>query len=112
VVSGDVLINCFQYIFYIKPNFDVSLFVKPYNYIPYGRSIYFQNSSLSKIRNEVPSLWALISFFNIFYKSIFPTTFPFYKDRRNRKNTSLVLFLSLKIMGIIPRVYNCFEISL
>jgi hypothetical protein len=56
MVSEDVLINCFQYIFYIKPNFDVSLFVKPYNPIPYGRSISFQNSSLSKIRNEVPSL--------------------------------------------------------
>jgi hypothetical protein len=53
VVSGDVLINCFQYIFYIKPNFDVSLFVKPYNSIPYGRSIYFQNSSLSKKKIEM-----------------------------------------------------------
>jgi hypothetical protein len=54
VVSGDVLINCFQYIFYIKPNFDVSLFVKPYNSIPYGRSIYFQNSSYQKLEMRFP----------------------------------------------------------
>jgi hypothetical protein len=57
MASVDVLINCFQYIFYIKSIFDVSLLVKPHHSIPYGRSIYFQNSSLSKkTGNEVPSL--------------------------------------------------------
>jgi hypothetical protein len=47
-------------------------------------------------------------FFNIFYKRIFRTTFPFYKDSRNGKNTPLVLFLSLIFLGIPPRVMRVF----
>jgi hypothetical protein len=79
---------------------------KPYHSIPNGRSIYFQNSSLSKISNEVPSLWALVTFFDIFYKSIFTTTFPIFKNSRDRKNTPSVFFSSLKIIGILPKFYR------
>jgi hypothetical protein len=46
-----------------------------------GGVFIFKDSSLSKVRNEVPSLWSLISFFNIFRTSIFATTFPFLQRR-------------------------------
>jgi hypothetical protein len=53
-------------------------------------------------------LWALISFFSIFYNSMFTTTLSlfFFQNSRNGKNTSLVLFLSLKNMGILPKFYK------
>jgi hypothetical protein len=56
MASGDILINSFSKYFIYETYFYVSLFVKPYHYVPYGRSIYFQNSCLSEIKNEVPSL--------------------------------------------------------
>jgi hypothetical protein len=40
-----------------------------------------------------------LHFTNILYKSIFTTIFPILQKYRNGENTSLVLFLSLKILG-------------
>jgi hypothetical protein len=45
-------------------------------------------------------------FTNIFYKSIFTTYLLVFKNSINGENLSLVLFLSLKIMGILPKVYK------
>jgi hypothetical protein len=52
---------------------------------------------------------ALISFHNMFSKKYFHKYFSYFrKNSRDRKGTSLVSFLSLKIMGYYPRFMNIF----
>jgi hypothetical protein len=48
------------------------------------------------------------NFTNMFYKSILTTTFPIFRNSINGKDASLVLFLSLKIMRIPPKLINVF----
>jgi hypothetical protein len=43
---------------------------------------------------------------NIFYKITLTTTFLVFENSRNGKNASLVLFLSLENLGILPQVYK------
>jgi hypothetical protein len=66
----------------------------------------FETQVYQKLEMRFP-LYEHSFHFSISSIKLFPQLlFFFYKNMRNGKNTSLVLFLSLKIMGIVPRVYK------
>jgi hypothetical protein len=79
LVSGDILIDYFQFIFQLKPFFLCFLLYKPQNPIPCRRVCVFKTIVYQNTRNKTTLCVYSFIFTNIFYKSIFTMVSYFQK---------------------------------
>jgi hypothetical protein len=100
MASGDMITKYFHIIFQIKPLLNIFFFIKSKTPFLIKGVFTFK----TQVRQELEMKFTLYEHSFHFYKYLlwkyFHNLFPIFKDSRNGENTPLVLFLSLKIMGM------------